>query len=421
MSDKKNNKLSALFGNKTFVMILSLVLAIVIWSIVVFGISPDTKQTISGVPVNLDLNNASFQSQGLDITDRSVILVDVEVYGPRTVVGALTADDIVVEPNYARVNGVGTYTLVLTAAKANQLDDFQILSVNPQSVSLSFDVSTSKRFTVEADGVGFTAQEGYVIEAPVVSPAEVRITGPENDVARISRVVAHFELSGELNKSETINDCPLILYDADGNEVSQTTLTIDNAAVDIRVPVYKLGTLPLDISFTNVPDGFDVSTLDYVLSTDEIEVAGSESVIDNLGTYTVGYIDLTSFSIGDVYTFTVELPSGLINRGPETITVTFPRENISSKRIAVTNIQVVNVPTNYTVSVVTTRIENVTVIGPAADVTALLPGSVVAIVDFSTLTLESGRYSVPVTFKVTSNATTWVAGSYTVYIDVVPN
>lgn len=417
---KEKNGLSGLFSNKTFVMILSVILAIVLWAVVVFAISPDTEQIISGVTVNLGQDNSSFQSIGLDITDRSDIKVDVKVYGPRSVVGALTPEDINIVPNYSRVDQAGTFTLSLSPANTNPLDGYDIISVEPGTITLSFDVSKSQRFTVEAEGPGVTAADGYVIEKISVTPGDVRITGPENDMAKITRVAARYDVSGVLTETVIANDCPLILYDAEGNELPQTTFTIDYPTVDIRIPVYKLGVLPLTIEFTNVPDGFDVSSLDYVLSIDELEVAGPENTIDNLSEFVVGRVDLTTFKIGDTYTFDVELPSALINKGPETVTVTFPKENISSKKITVSNIEVINVPANYEVSVVTSRINDVTVIGLAEDVASLLPGSVVAIVDFSELTIESGRYSVPVRFEITSNNTTWVAGSYTVYIDVVP-
>lgn len=421
MTENKKGRLSALFDNKTFVMILSLVLAIVLWIVVVFGISPDTEQTIRGVTVNLTTNNASFQNLGLDIADRGEVKVDVKIYGPRAIVGALTADRIIVEPNYSRVDSAGSYTLELVPSKVNTLDDFQILSVEPSTIDLRFDVSTSRYFTVEAEGVGVTAADGYVVEPITVTPSSVRITGPENDMALIERAVARYDVgSDELTETVTISDCPIVLYDTDGNELPLNTFTIDYPQVDIRIPVYKLGMLPLKIEFTNVPEGFDVSTLEYVMSVDEIEVSGPENVIDSLTEHVVGYIDLTTFKIGDEYTFNIELRSSLINKGPQTVTVTFPRENIGSKRISVTNIQVTNVPSNYDIVIKTTRINDVTIIGQADDVAALLPGSVVAVVDFSDLNVESGSYSVPVTFTITANNTTWVAGSYTVYVEVVP-
>ena len=67
------------------------------------------------------------------------------------------------------------------------------------------------------------------------------------------------------------------------------------------------------------------------------------------------------------------------------------------------------------------KISDVTVIGKAQDVQTLLAGSVIAIVDMSELGgIESGTFNVPVKFKISSNNTTWVAGSYTAVIEVEP-
>jgi hypothetical protein len=173
--------------------------------------------------------------------------------------------------------------------------------------------------------------------------------------------------------------------------------------------------LPIEIDYTNVPDGFDTGILDPVLSVTELEVAGTQEAIDNLTPRVVGWVDLSTFELGASYDFDIEL-SGLINLDVERLTVTFPREGISSKRIHVTDIRVENVPANYRVSLVTTRLNDVQVIGLIEDVESLLPGSVVAIVDMSEHSVNLGQSTVTVKFVITANNTTWVAGSYTVVI-----
>ncbi|MEG2259056.1 MAG: hypothetical protein RSB78_02590 [Oscillospiraceae bacterium] len=210
--------------------------------------------------------------------------------------------------------------------------------------------------------------------------------------------------------------------DADGNAITSSTLKIDNETVDVSVPVYKRGVVPIDIEFSNVPEGFDISTLKYVMSIKELDIAASAKVIDNLKTKIVGYVDLAAFEIGESYTFDIDFPTGVVNLDNiEQVTVSFPKENIASKKVNVSDIRVQNAPANMKVTVKNTRINDVTVIGATDDVLGLLSGSVIAIVDVSQLSVEKGSYNVPVKFTVTANNTTFVSGSYTVLIEVEPN
>lgn len=413
--------LSALFNKKWFQVTFSIVAAVICWAVVVFTISPETSTTIRDVPVNLSSSNSMLSSLGLDIIDKQDFTVNVTVEGPRNVVGTLDARSIIVTPSFSAVTEAGTYDLKLTATKSNNMDDYTITSISPSFITVRVDKADSKKFAVGTEIIGLSVEEGFMTGNVSVSPAEITIVGPEQEMANINRVVAVCDVGGVLDKSIT-SECPIIIYDNNGNELPLSSFKLDSETVNVTVPVYKQGTLDLDIEFTNVPAGFDTSTIKYVLSRHQIEVAASESVIDNLKTKIVGYVDLASFKIGETYTFEINLPTGYLNlENVESISVTFPREDLSSKKINITDIRLQNLPDNYDVKILTQRINDVTVIGPTSDVEPLLAGSVIAIVDMSQTSIESGTSNVPVIFHVTSNDTTWVIGDYTVMIEVEPN
>ena len=417
----KTDKLSVLFRNKTFLVIFSLVAAVIAWAAVVLTISPEATRTIEGVPVTITGSNSAFQALGLDIIDKSEILVNVTVRGTRSVVGSLDASSITVTPNLSSVTSAGSYDVSLSASKNNQLQDYVIEQVNPGRITLRFDVAVSKKMAITSEIVGLTASGDLIVEKTAMSPFEVTLTGPELEVESVASVVARVEVNATLSETlkRTVN---LVARDADGNDITSSALRIDPETTDITVPILKRGTLPLAIEFSNVPEGFDTSSLKYTMSHTEISIAAAASVIDNLKPKTIGYVDLTSFEIGETYTFDIQLSSGTVNLDNITqVTVAFQGADISSKRVNVTDIRVENEPSNYNVEVKTAQINSVTVIGLSEDVENVLAGSVVAVVDMNTLGgIESGEFNVPVSFVVTSNNTTWVAGSYTVVVEVTP-
>ncbi|MDO4565811.1 MAG: CdaR family protein [Oscillospiraceae bacterium] len=413
-------RLSALFRNKTFLIFFSLALAVVCWAAVVLTVSPETTRAINNIPLTM-ADSSTYAALGLDIIEREEVRVSVSVRGERSVVGALDASSIIVTPDVSSVSAAGVYEVALNAQKADASADFVIESVNPERISLTFDAALSSKFAVTAEISGLTPAEGLVAETAVVSPTEVTVSGPELEVERVASVAAVVEVNATLSESlrRTVT---LVARDENGNDITGGSLRIEPATADVTVPILKRGMLQLDIGFTNVPEGFDTSSLRYTLSHTEIPIAAAAATIDNLRTRTVGYIDLTTFDIDETYVFDIQLSSGTVNIDNITqVSVSFSDDNFGSKLVNVTDIRVENAPSNYEVEVLSQQINSVTVIGRSEDVENVLAGSVVAIVDMNTLGgIESGEFNVPVSFVVTSNSTTWVAGVYSVLVQISP-
>jgi len=397
---------------------LSLLLAIATWSSVVLSADSTFTTDIQDIPVTIPLTGASYQALGLEVIDDGrTYTASVQVSGSRSVVGALTADSIVVTPDFSVVTEAGTYNLTLTAQKKNQLMDYEIVSVTPMSLKLTFGEATNRKFAVTPQVTGISVEEGYVLQSIVSSPTNVAISGASDVVSRIDRVVAQAELNEKLTASRTVT-ATLHLYDAQGNEIPSSSVRMETSEVELTVPVYKEGVMPLEIGFLNIPDGFDASILPYTLSRNSIRVASSEANIAALQSRVVGYIDLANFDADGRYSFDIELPSGWANLDSvKSVDVVFDVSGLASKVITVSDIRVENVPAGTDISVLTDSIRNVTVFGDAAVVQRLLPTSVVAVVDADEIVLQQGSYNVPVHFRIPGVYNVWVTGSYTVTIE----
>lgn len=49
---------------------------------------------------------------------------------------------------------------------------------------------------------------------------------------------------------------------------------LEESSVDVTLQVYKMATLPVNVSFINAPRDFDESVLVYALSRKQVKVAG---------------------------------------------------------------------------------------------------------------------------------------------------
>lgn len=421
MNDNKTNKngKKGILGNKFVVLGISFLIAIICWVAVVATVNTEHTTTIYNIPITMP-SNPSYRNYGIEIvgTTLNETRVNITVRGDRSIVSSLGRDSFVVTPIFSNVDEAGTYDLTLQITQTNPLLSFEILQVSPANITLNFAEVESQNFTIQGRADGLTPAEGYLINTLSLSQSEVIISGPVTEIANIGLVTAEMGVTAVLSESVT-ETCALKVYDKEGAELETTNLTFSVNEVEVTAPVYKLGVLKLDIGFANVPEGFDIQTLEYSLSVSEIRVAANAATIDSMTTRTVGYIDLTMLDLNETYSFEVVLPTGMVNLdGVETITVSFPSQGLSSKRINVSDIRVENAPESVSYNIDTSRINNVTIIAHSGDIEKISNSSAVAVVDASALSSESGAYTVAVSILLPGFPSAWAVGSYTVVITV---
>ena len=401
-------------------MVLSLVLAVVIWAVVALSVNSITTRTIDNIVVEIPSTGASYQSMGLDLIEGEATehKVSVTVSGDRSIIGMLTSDSITVTPDFSNVTEAGTYNIALNASKNNQLLNYEIKTVDPSVLVLTFGESAMRKFQISPSVSGFTVADGYVAQPIVCSPTAVTIVGSRETVDKIRKVTAEGNIEGELSSTTTISG-KIHLYDADNKEISSDMLRMDAPSVDLLIPIYKEGAMDFDIEFVNVPSGFDTSVLKYSLSPSTIRVAYAEGSAVPTSVRTIGYVDVATLNLGETYQFDVTLPSGYVDLdGIGTISVKFDSQGMTSQKMTVTDIRASNVPEEYEVTILTEHISGVNVIGDAETIANLLSTSLVAVIDASGLKPESGTQSVPVTVLIPSSSTVWAVGSYTVNVEV---
>ena len=419
INNSEKNK-PGLLERNWFQITISVLLAFIAWMYVSFQINTTRDRTIKSVKVSMGTNSASYQNLGLDIVDKSDRFVDITVSGDINEIGKLSTSSFAVTPVYSSVREAGTYDIPLNVALGTFVGGVEIREISPASITVTFDSSVTKKVPVTIDVSGHSAAEGYMIGNIAVSPSEITVTGPENELDQISSAVAECVVSGDL--TETVNqNSPITLKDDAGNVISASSVRMDVSEVDVTLPVLKKGVIDLDIGFSNVPDGFDIDTLEYVLSKSSLQIAGPANAVDNTSLRTIGYVDLSRFMLGESYVFDVELPKGFENlENIESVAVTFPSSDLSEKKVNVSDIRVENAPSNYDIKVNNRYITGVNVVGKAEELENLAAGSVIAVINMDDYSVESGTYTFPVEFTVTSGSTCWVTGSYMVTVDVEP-
>ncbi len=384
-------------GQDMVLRILSAILAVIIWFVLSITLYPTVYMTVDDVPVTLNLDGTTANAQGLSALDYDKdTLVDVNISGMRHEIGSYDADDLEAYLDASGITEAGTYELAIKVRPKDSSDECEVLKVSPSTVKVKFDYIKTVTVPLQVRATSISADEGYSLGTPVVSPETVEVTGPEKLVDKISYAVFAIDQKKLLQETYTTSDGKLLLYSEDGALIDDKSFELDHDPISVKFPVYFLKTMNFTFDYQGVPDNFDTSILKYSLSTDSIEIMSSNSDILNMDTIHLGYISLNTINLEDAVTFDVALDAGMTSTsGVKSVTVTFDPTGFVAKEFSIpsSNIKVINVPSDKMAVLSTKSLTNVTVYGPQAIMDTLTADDLIAEYDMLASELDNGTYT----------------------------
>lgn len=414
----KSFHLRKLLGNKRFTVPFSLGLAFVLWLVITINQNPIIERSFSDMTINVNLENTFASDKGMSIVDDiSTQKFTVVVRGASYAVSSITSGDINVYASAASVDAPGEYDLDVMASKTNQLANYEILSVTPSTMKVSFDYIDTKDFTIKPKTEGATAKDGLIAENGIVSGTEndtVTISGPRTVMNKISSVVALAKVDKTLDVSETF-DADIVLYDEQGNQISDEHLTLSTNKVKVTVPISKTKTVPVLVDFANLPNGFDKNSISYSLNYSSVTVIGKPETVDKTESVTLSPIDLTAVSpTANSFDVSAKLPEGVrLVDNIEYFNVKLNIDNYSQKVITVSDITCNGLGSGLKIQNIA-EIKNVRICGPKSVIKNI--GSAYAEIDLSGKT--AGQHSVEVNISFKENNNVWAIGTYTTTVSI---
>ena len=377
---KRKFSLSRFLHNDKLMMLVSLLLAIVIWALVVFGPSNTQEQVISGVPISVTLNDYAGETLNLQIIEGTNATATVKVRGLRSVVSRLSAADITVTADTGNVIKEGTYTLPL---RATSNGDYTIQSVvgpdgRNDTVTITCDVWREAFFpvSVEMPKITVTDKEAYQIGTPsfgngVLVDGQIALSGPRSDINRIDKVVAVISDEAAISES-TVYTAALEVRDANGKTIDSITfVNAEDKTVSITVPVLVYREVALEPTVLNAPPSYASNKKLVTVSPSKLELWGVPSEIDDYiaavrQKLTVDFDHLKT----DGLTQTISLETSEAIRpvnGEEKLTLKVNLTGITSRTFEVTvdegDFTASELPEGFTVSAKQTKV-TITLYGP---------------------------------------------------------
>lgn len=411
--------LKRLFNNSLTLKIISVLIAFVAWLIVIENVDRESYATFRDISIDMTNVEESISTLGLNSVIPDVELANVSVNGVMYAVGNLTKDDISVAPDVSKVTGAGVYELPLVGTILNANGEVQISSVTPSRITVRFDTLHSKTLAIESSLNGLKSEVGYLIQDELVNPAQVTVTGPEAEVNRINRCEIRTEVSEKLSETYSKKSA-IVLLDKNGTEIVSDNLTMDVTEATVTIPVLKIREIPVELQFINVPDHFPLDELNFSLSSEAISVAGIEASIDKYASILLDHIDFKQMGLGSTYAFPVELQMGFRNvENIQSVQVTLDSEGLSSRKMDLENVHVINVPLGYKAEPLAETLSGVELIGDTALLEALTADDIVCEVDMkSSSEIAEGQILMPVKVYDPMGRLIWAKGNYEVVVSI---
>ncbi|MBR6408197.1 MAG: hypothetical protein IKS19_06435 [Clostridia bacterium] len=409
---KNNLSFNKLFGNNKFVLVLSLLIAIVLWVSFVLNSKTETTRVFNDVPVKID---TSGMLSYLRVTDGEDQKVSVRLSGSKLALNSVKKDDISLTAQIGAgyVTGSGTFPFNITGSVSSQ--NVRIASINPQSIQISFDSFTSVTLPVEIDDDSISAQDGYIKNTTFSNLDRVVVSGPSLALKRIAYAQAAIEQTEMLNQTRAYS-VDIKLYTEQRNEIDIDAegLELNARSVSLTVPILKRHSIPLSVDFTNQPTEYRNNPIEYTMVPRSIEVATPVNfeVIDSIN---VGTVDFREIEPGAYFEYDIELPSEYVSiDNVKKVTVTPSTYGLGSTLLDVTEFTANGVPSSRSLDILTTRLSNVEIIGPESILSRITSNDVFAEVQWSDISSLNGETVIPVKIKVRNYSDCWAFGKYEV-------
>jgi len=286
------------------------------------------------------------------------------------------------------------------------------LSWTPQSVTVELDELTTRDNVPVRIDYG-TPPDGFEVGKVTVEPSTVSISGPASVVDQV--VAVHGDVLIQGTGLSVDQDVLLTPIDQVGNTISPINVVPRTARVTI--PVFenrKSRTVPVRPVITGSPAaGFEVASI--IVEPTAVTIEGGAEQLSELAEADTDPVSVTGASSTVNMTVGLDLPTGLVALGDDSIHVTVTLRPVTSTRTFEVGVRLVGARSDLTYSVPVDRVL-ITIGGSIADLDRLEGSALLA--DLAVGELGLGTSDVPVTIQLPVGLTLVSASPSTVQVTV---
>lgn len=184
-----------------FEKLFSILLAVLLWG----AVASETSSEI-GMEVPLEYRNIPNE---MEITGDTTNIVEVRLRGSSNLIREISPGDVSTTLDLSK-SETGEQIIPLTPQNVDAPFGIEVVRVNPSSVRLHMERTTSKLVTVIPKIVGLPG-EGYEVRQVLLSPSTIEIQGPEGHVNALQSVSTEpIDISGKVADAQIAVDLDVV-------------------------------------------------------------------------------------------------------------------------------------------------------------------------------------------------------------------
>lgn len=372
--------------NRTFNKIISLVVAIFLWTYVITEIDPPSSEKFQ-IPVRI-INEENLTQRGLTIVGETEFTATIYVEGKRAELKSINKDEIFGEADvFGRTVGQDQS---INVKNINLPETVTLVTERSPKIEISIEelVSVHKPINVEFTG---SFKEGTEPGSLTLQPEEVEVKGARSRVESVAYVAAKVDTS-LVAKDEATISVEAIPTSREGDYVDGVSLS--STMVDVTVKLCYIKKVPINVEVIGEVD--PAYELTDIQIPETVTIRGSRGAISEVEEVTAAAIDLSQVTATSDIPLNFQLPEGVeLAEASANVSVTVGIKGISTAELeAAANSILIHGLTENQMAYINTDTVQVRVTGDEQDVASLAEGDVVLSVDVSGL--PAGSHTVPV-------------------------
>lgn len=398
--------------------LLAIVISCGLWFMVDSITDPVERKVFNNIPVEIIntelITNEDKVYEVLDGTDT----VNVTAIGKSSVFDYVSRDDLKAVADLSELTFMNTVGIRVSSARNNSELEFR---TNIDNVKLAIEKMDRDQKVINVSTSGEPAS-GYVVGGITPSQNVVRYSGPESLINQIDHIDAVININGYSSDINTTAD--LKIYDADNNEIKNSSIKLNITTVDVAVSILATKIVPLSFVVPDEPASGYVVNGEMLSVPETVVIAGRSGVLDGVSRIVVSDPALSVEDLTESKTAIVNirkyLPTGVQFADSSfngNVSVTIGIEPLVTKELKVPsrNFAAGNTPENLNVTLKEAKEQEtytIRISGTSAAVEAVQEESVIGVVDMDSLLQKleltewsAGVYQGDLTFNLPDTVT----------------
>lgn len=267
--------------------VVSFIVAVLLWFYVILIVDPSVDISVKDISLRY-ANQNLLEERGLSLVADPDATVELKIRGSRKKIANIDNKNIYATVDLANMTKVGTFSIPISISIPYEYEE--IVSKKPNNATVVIDRIVTAERKIKIETIGSVAN-GYIAGVPETNVATVTLKGASTLIERIHGIGTTLDFdgrTGEINDKEK-----LYFIDSNGKKIQEKdtiyeSVSMDINTIDIKCPVMKLKTVPVEVDTSALGEGYKVtiqpSNVTVYAENDVLEIISKINATVNIDT-----------------------------------------------------------------------------------------------------------------------------------------